>query len=56
MLLKAILVITGITLASGRTVGKFHNMLLKLMYSEKATKFCEVSSLDLSNVVSVKST
>ena len=26
------------------------------MYSEKATKFCEISTLDLSYVVTVKST
>ena len=30
--------------------------LLKIIYSEKATKFCEISTVDLSYVVSVKST
>ena len=30
--------------------------LLKFIYSEKATKFCEISTLDLSFVVTVKST
>ena len=29
---------------------------LKFIYSEKATKFCEISTLDLSYVVTVKST
>ena len=29
---------------------------LKFIYSEKATKFCEISTVDLSNVVPVKST
>ena len=29
---------------------------LKFMYSEKATKFCEISTVDLSYVVPVKST
>ena len=29
---------------------------LKLIYSEKATKFCEISTVDLSYVVTVKST
>ena len=29
---------------------------LKFMYSEKATKFCEISTVDLSYVVLVKST
>ena len=29
---------------------------LKFMYSEKATKFCEISTVDLSYVVTVKST
>ena len=29
---------------------------VKLIYSEKATKFCEISTLDLSYVVPVKST
>ena len=31
-------------------------MKLKFIYSEKATKFCEISTLDLSYVVPVKST
>ena len=30
--------------------------ILKFIYSEKATKFCEISTLDLSYVVTVKST
>ena len=30
--------------------------LLKFIYSEKATKFCEISTADLSYVVAVKST
>ena len=30
--------------------------LLKFIYSEKATNFCEISTLDLSYVVTVKST
>ena len=30
--------------------------LLKFMYSEKATKFCEISTVDLSYIVTVKST
>ena len=29
---------------------------LKFIYSEKATKFCEISTVDLSYVVTVKST
>ena len=29
---------------------------IKFIYSEKATKFCKISSVDLSNVVPVKST
>ena len=29
---------------------------LKFIYSEKATKFCKISTVDLSYVVSVKST
>ena len=32
------------------------NLLLKFIYSEKATKFCEISTVDLSYVVTVKST
>ena len=31
-------------------------MALKFIYSEKATKFCEISTVDLSYVVPVKST
>ena len=31
-------------------------LLLKFVYSEKATKFCEISTVDLSFVVTVKST
>ena len=37
----------------------FHNLLymyIKFIYSEKATKFCEISTVDLSYVVTVKST
>ena len=30
-------------------------MILKFIYSEKATKFCEISTVDLSYVVPVKS-
>ena len=30
-------------------------LLLKFIYSEKATKFCEISTVDLSYVVPVKS-
>ena len=29
--------------------------LIKFIYSEKATSFCEISTVDLSNVVTVKS-
>ena len=29
---------------------------VKFIYSEKATKFCEISTVDLSHVVPVKST
>ena len=32
-----------------------HFVLLKFTYSEKATKFCEISTLDLSYVVQIKS-
>ena len=32
-----------------------NNLLLKFIYSEKATKFCEISTLLLSYVVPVKS-
>ena len=31
-------------------------MFIKFIYSEKATKFCEISTVDLSYVVSVKYT
>ena len=40
-------------------VGKFLSCLhvfLKFIYSEKATKFCEISTVDLSYVATVKST
>ena len=30
--------------------------VIKFMYSEKATKFCEISTVDLSYVVPIKST
>ena len=30
--------------------------MIKFIYSEKATKFCEISTVDLSYVVTVKST
>ena len=30
--------------------------MVKFIYSEKATKFCEISTVDLSYVVTVKST
>ena len=33
----------------------FFLKLLKFIYSEKATKFCEISTVDLSYVVTVKS-
>ena len=33
-----------------------NRFLLKFIYSEKATKFCEISTVDLSYVVPVKST
>ena len=36
--------------------GKIYCIYLKFKYSEKATKFCEISTLDLSYVVTVKST
>ena len=32
------------------------NYYVKFIYSEKATKFCEISTVDLSYVVMVKST
>ena len=31
-------------------------LLVNIIYSEKATKFCEISTIDLSNVVPIKST
>ena len=34
----------------------FFIILVKFIYSEKATKFCEISTVDLSYVVPVKST
>ena len=30
--------------------------VVKFIYSEKATKFCEISTIDLSYVVTIKST
>ena len=33
-----------------------HEQLVKFVYSEKATKFCEISTVDLSYVVPVKYT
>ena len=35
---------------------KTYNRLLKFIYSKKATKFCEISTVDLSYIVPVKST
>ena len=35
---------------------KEKKMLLKFIYSEKASSFCEISTVDLSYVVTVKST
>ena len=35
---------------------KFKTFVLNIIYSEKATKFCEISTVDLSYVVPVKST
>ena len=35
--------------------GRGGHVLLKLIYSEKATKFCEIFTLSLSYVVPVKS-
>ena len=32
------------------------NVFVKFLFSEKATKFCEISTVDLSYVVLVKST
>ena len=40
---------------SGTTRMKKYSYLLKFIYSEKATKFCEISTLLLSYVVPVKS-
>ena len=34
----------------------FPYSVVKFIYSEKATKFCEISTVDLSYVVTVKST
>ena len=39
----------------GQNLGKLIS-LVKFIYSEKATKFCEISTADLSYVVMVKST
>ena len=36
-------------------VSKNKNELLKFIYSENATNFCEISTVDLSYVVTVKS-
>ena len=36
--------------------GKVQEMQVKFIYSEKATKICEISTVDLSYVVTVKST
>ena len=36
--------------------GAIYLVLLKFIYSEKATKFCKLSTVDLSYVVTVKST
>ena len=33
-----------------------HDSILKFIYSEKATNFCEISTVDLPYVVTVKST
>ena len=38
------------------TKKSFLKILIKLIYSEKATKFCEIPTVDLSYVVPVKST
>ena len=51
----------SMTLLNYRVVGKSENLRgegakVKFIYSEKATKFCEISTLDLSYVVQVKST
>ena len=40
----------------GYNSSKFFHKIVKFIYSEKATKFCEISTLDLSYVVPVKST
>ena len=37
-------------------VGRGFCFVLKFIYSEKTTKFCEISTVDLSYVVTVKST
>ena len=39
-----------------REGSKLERFLVKFIYFEKATKFCEISTLDLSYVVPVKST
>ena len=46
----------SMTLLNYRVVGKSENLRgegakVKFIYSEKATKFCEISTLDLSYVV-----
>ena len=38
-----------------RCIGNSRSVHLKFIYSEKATKFCEISIVDLSYVISVKS-
>ena len=40
----------------GRRILETDPNLLKFIYSEKATKFCKISTIDLSYVVPVKST
>ena len=37
------------------TAGYDPPVIVKFIYSEKATNFCEISTVDLSNVVTVKS-
>jgi hypothetical protein len=37
-------------------ITKFDSIIIKFIYSEKATKFCRISNVDLSYVVMVKST
>ena len=42
--------------AKGRGGDAAWHTYIKFIYSEKATKFCNISTLDLSYVVTVKST